>query len=133
MQSTSTKIVDIPENVSLIEYAQNTKGLYINLLNLCGKNPVTGKYECRYIITNKSLMGEKVKFEQAGQSIDATVVFSCLGTDYKTQKRFRRDFKKMVDQIAESYQKQERLDMHISGEHVDLKEMRKKGLLDDND
>ena len=129
MQSSKVKEIDIPQNMSLMEYAQANKGVFVNLLNLCGKNPITGKYEGRYILSNKNLTGEKVKFEQAGQSIDATVIYSCLGTDYKNQKQYRKEFKEALDNLVKDYKTQERLDAHIAGENVDLKQLRKKGLL----
>ena len=52
---TKTKEVEIPEGVSLMDYAKQTKGVYVNLLNLCGRSPATGKFEFRYMLSNKNL------------------------------------------------------------------------------
>jgi len=127
---TKTREVDIPEGMSLIDYAKQTKGVYINLLNLCGRSPASGRYEFRYMLSNKSLYGEKVKIVTAGQELDATVLYSCLGTDYRDKKQYREEFKKAVDELIKDYKTQERIDAHISSENYSLEELRKKGLLD---
>lgn len=127
---TKTREVEIPEEMSLMDYAKQTKGIYINLLNLCGRSPTSGKYEFRYMLSNKSLYGEKVKIVNAGQELDATVLYSCLGTDYRDKKQYREEFKKAVDELVKDFRTQERIDAHISSENYSLEELRKKGLLD---
>lgn len=127
---TKTKEINIPENMSLMDYAKQTKGVYVNVLNLCGRSPATGKYEFRYMLSNKNLYGEKVKIVHQGRDIDATVIYSCLGTDYRDKKQYREEFKKAVDDLIKDYKTQERIDAHISGENYSLEELRKKGLLD---
>jgi len=126
---TKTKEVEIPEGVSLMDYAKQTKGIYVNLLNLCGRSPATGKFEFRYMLSNKNLTGEKVKFVQAGESIDATVIYSCLGTDYRDKKQYRKEFKQAVDQLVKDFKTQEKIDRHIKDENYSLQDLRAKGLL----
>mgnify|MGYP000294437623 CR=1 FL=1 len=128
MSITKTKEVEIPANMSLMEYAQNTKGIYVNLLNLCGRSPA-GKYEFRYMLSNKNLLGEKVKFQMGAEETEASVIYSCLGTDYKNQKKYRREFKEAVDQLVKDYKNQERVEAHLATENYTLAEMRKKGLI----
>ena len=41
----------------------------------------------------------------------------------------KKEFKEALDKLVKDYKTQERLDAHIAGENVDLKQMRKKGLL----
>ena len=128
---TKTKEVDIPEGVSLMDYAKQTKGVYVNLLNLCGRSPATGKFEFRYMLSNKNLTGEKVKFIQNGEDIDATVIYSCLGTDYRDKKQYRTEFKNAVDQLVKDFKNQEKIDRHIKDENYSLQDLRAKGLLGD--
>jgi hypothetical protein len=126
---TKTKEVDIPEGVSLMDYAKQTKGIYVNLLNLCGRSPATGKFEFRYMLSNKNLTGEKVKFVQGSDTIDATVIYSCLGTDYRDKKQYRTEFKNAVDQLVKDFKNQEKIDRHIKDENYSLQDLRAKGLL----
>lgn len=126
---TKTKEVEIPEGVSLMDYAKQTKGVYVNLLNLCGRSPATGKFEFRYMLSNKNLTGEKVKFVQGDETIDATVIYSCLGTDYRDKKQYRTEFKNAVDQLVKDFKNQEKIDRHIKDENYSLQDLRAKGLL----
>ena len=104
---TKTKEVEIPEGMSLMDYAKQTKGIYINLTNLCGRSPATGKYEFRYMLSNKSLCGEKVKIINAGEELNATVIYSCLGTDYRDKKQYREEFKKAIENYPYLLEKRE--------------------------
>ena len=128
--NTKVKEVEIPEGTSLIDYAKQTKGVYINLLNLCGRSPATGKYEFRYMLSNKNLEGEKVQIIHQGRDLTVNVIYSCLGTDYKDKKQYREEFKKAVDQLVKDYKNQERVEAHIAGENYSLHDLRNKGLLD---
>lgn len=119
MQKNQVKTVDdAMPNESLMEYAQRTKGVYVNLLNLCGYNEKTKNYETMYILSNVNLTGEKVSFNNGGESMQATVIYSCLGVDYKASKKYRNEWKKARDGLIEDYKKQSKLDLHISTHNI---------------
>lgn len=119
MQKNQVKTVDdAMPNESLMEYAQRTKGVYVNLLNLCGYNEKTKNYETMYILSNVNLTGEKVSFNNGGEPMQATVIYSCLGVDYKASKKYRNEWKKARDGLIEDYKKQSKLDLHISTHNI---------------
>lgn len=119
MQKNQVKTVDdAMPNESLMEYAQRTKGVYVNLLNLCGYNEKTKNYETMYILSNVNLTGEKVSFNNGGEPMQATVIYSCLGADYKASKKYRNEWKKARDGLIEDYKKQSKLDLHISTHNI---------------
>lgn len=120
MQKTQVKVVDdASPNESLMEYAWNHKGIYVNLLNMCGYNEKTHNYETMYILSNVNLLGEKVSFNGKNQEpMQATVIYSCLGTDYKASKKYRNEWKKERDKLIEDYKSQMKLDMHISTHNI---------------
>jgi len=109
---------DIKPNESLMDFAQRTKGVFVNLLNMCGYNEKTGNYETMYVLSDSNLTGEKVRFQNGGQEIDAIVLYSVLGIDYKMGKRYRNEWKKHRDKIIADYKTQTKLDMHISSHNV---------------
>ena len=119
MQKNKIKIAeDSLPGESLMSYAQRTKGVFVNLLNLCGYNEITKNYETMYILSNVNLTGEKVSFSKNGETIQATVIYSCLGTDYKASKKYRNEWKKARDNLIKDYKNQVKLDLHISTHNI---------------
>lgn len=60
----ATKKADIDKNISYMEYAQMTKGVYVNMLNGCKYNETTGNYETLYLISEGGpLLGKNIKME----------------------------------------------------------------------
>lgn len=119
MQKAQVKVVDdAAPNESLMSYAQRTPGVFVNLLNLCGYNEITKKHETMYVLSNVNLIGEKVQFNSGKEQVQATVIYSCLGTDYKASKKYRNEWKKARDQLIEDYKSQTKLDMHISTHNI---------------
>lgn len=118
-----TKKKDISKNISYMEYAQMTKGVYVNLLNGCCYNEKTGNYETLYLISEGGpLYGKKIKMENG----EYTCIYSCLGTSYRDDPEIQKQWNDTRNQLIKDYQDQVTLESHIKQENIDLKKLRNK-------
>lgn len=112
--------IDMPHNISYMEYAQMTKGIYMNLMSGCRYNEITGEYETIYLISKGGpLFGQNVKTPDG----DYTCVYSCLGTSYRDDPSVRAEWKKAREDLIKDYQDQVALEKHIKTNNIDLKKL----------
>lgn len=127
----STKVIDLDntEFKSIQQYAENTKGVWMNMLNAVAYNPTDNKYHFPPIkYSDVNLEGEKIKFA-SGQEF--TVIFSCLASEFANKKKVKDAWWKKAKELVEAYKEQIKLDSYIASNNVDLKKLRKEGLLED--
>lgn len=116
----ATKKKDIAKNISYMEYAQMTKGVYVNLLNGCSYNEKTGQYETLYLISEGGpLFGKKIKMNNG----EYTCIYSCLGTSYRDDPEIRKQWKEARDGLINDYKDQVTLESHIKTNNIDLKKL----------
>jgi hypothetical protein len=124
-----TKIIDLTntEFSSEQEYAENTPGVFMNLLGGCYYDPVTNKYKLPPIkYSSVSLLGEKIRFNN---NQEFTVLFSCLGVEYKHKKEVYNKWWEEARKLVDAYKEQVKIDEHIRTNNTDLKKLRREGLL----
>jgi hypothetical protein len=124
-----TKHVDISEKeyASQQEWAENTKGVYMNLLGGVRWDPTDNKYKMAPIkYSTVPLEGEKIQF---GGGQEFIVMFSCLAEEYAHKKEVRDLWWEKANEVVNSYKEQKQLQDHIATNNTDLKRLRKEGLL----
>lgn len=126
------KAIEIPEGMSPQEWAEQTPGIYMNLVGMAGKNPVDGKYHFAPIkYSDANLEGEKVRYANGSE---ATVLFSCLAMEYKHKKSVYDAWWKAANDAIESLKKQEQIENYVQQNNIDLKKLRNEGsLVEDGD
>lgn len=113
------------------EYAENTPGVYMNMLGGIRWDPIDNKYKAAPIkYSDVDLTGEKIRFS-GGQEF--TVIFSCLATEYKNKAEVRNAWYEAAQKLKEDYIEQTKLEKHIASNNTDLKKLRKEGALLDQD
>jgi len=121
--------IEIPEGYSEQAWAEQTPGVYMNMLGMAGKNPVDGKYHFAPIkYSDVNMEGEKVKFADGRE---ATVIFSCLAMEYKNKKEVYDQWWAKAKEAIESLKEQEQIENYVKQENIDLKDLRKQGMLDE--
>lgn len=84
-----TKEVDIPEGVSMFDWAQTQDGVWLNLKNTCRRNPHTGEYETQY--------------ECSMAPLKEGVIFSCLATEYRDRQEVRDEWQNLRLQLIQHF------------------------------
>lgn len=128
-----SKYIDISgkEFASEQQWAENTKGIFMNMLAGVRWDPVDNKYKMAPIkYSDVNLEGEKIKFS-SGQEF--TVVFSCLASDYANKKEVKDLWWEKANELVSSYKEQKKLEAHITSNNTDLKRLRKEGVLKDQE
>lgn len=122
------KFIDISDKFSSAqEFAEQTKGIWMNMLNAVYYNEVDNKYHMSPIkYSDTNLTGEKIKFS-SGQEL--TVVFSCLAEEFAHKKEVKDAWWKKANELVEAYKEEMKLDAHIKSNNTDLKKLRKEGAL----
>lgn len=129
MAITQTNI-QIPEGLTEQEWAEQTPGVYMNLIGLAGKNPVDGKYHFAPIkYSDVSLEGEKIKY--GPNNVEATVLFSCLAMEYKHKKEVYDKWWEKSREAIKALEEQQQIENYIKQENIDLKKLRNEGSLND--
>lgn len=124
--------IQIPDGLTEQEWAEQTPGVYMNLIGLAGKNPVDGKYHFAPIkYSDVNMEGEKVKYSDGRE---ATVLFSCLAMEYKNKKEVYDMWWAKAREAIESLREQEQIENYVKQNNMDLKDLRKSGALqEEND
>ena len=124
--------IQIPDGLTEQEWAEQTPGVYMNLIGLAGKNPVDGKYHFAPIkYSDVNMEGEKVKY---GDGREATVLFSCLAMEYKNKKEVYDMWWAKAREAIESLREQEQIENYVKQNNMDLKDLRRSGALqEEND
>jgi hypothetical protein len=128
-----TKHVDISEKeyASQQEWAENTKGVYMNLLGGVRWDPTDNKYKMAPIkYSDVNLEGEKIRFS-GGQ--EYTVVFSCLAKEYAHKTEVREAWWEKARSLVEAFKEERKLDGYLASNNTDLKKLRSEGNLLDKD
>lgn len=129
----TSKVIDLDQTEfkSIQQYAENTKGVWMNMLNAVAYNPTDNKYHFPPIkYSDVNLEGEKIKFS-SGQEF--TVIFSCLASEFAHKKEVKDAWWNKAKELVKAYKEQAKLDSYIASNNVDLKKLRKIGALDDNE
>lgn len=129
----TTKYIDLSntEYTSQQEYAENTKGIYMNMLGGCRFDPLDNKYKMAPIkYSDTPLEGEKIKFA-SGQEF--TVIFSCLAEEYAHKKEVKDKWWAKANELVDAYKQQNQIEEHIKSNNTDLKRLRKEGALKEED
>lgn len=125
----TTKIVNPSdtEYTSEQNWAENTKGVFMNMLNGVSFNTVDNKYHMMPIkYSDVNLTGEKIKFAN-GQ--EYTVVFSCLASEYAHKQEVKDAWWNAAKDLIEGYKNAQKIEDHIATNNVDLKKLRSEGSL----
>lgn len=129
MAITNTAI-QIPDGMTEQEWAEQTPGVYMNLIGLAGKNPIDGKYHFAPIkYSDVNMEGEKVKYGKNGT--EATVIFSCLAMEYKNKKEVHDLWWAKAREAIKTLQEQEQIENYVKQENIDLKKLRNEGSLNE--
>ena len=113
------------------DWAEHTKGVYMNLLSGCRYDPIDHKYKIAPIkYSTTPLEGEKIKFANNQEFI---VLFSCLADEYHNKKEVYDKWWEKTNELVDAYKEQMKLEAHIASNNTDLKKLRKEGLLEDQD
>lgn len=129
----TNKVIDLKDTkfTSEQEWAENTNGIYMNMLNGIRWDPIDNKFKMAPIkYSDVPLEGEKLKFA-GGQEF--TVIYSCLGVEYKNKKEVRDTWWAKAEQLKKDYIEQTKLEAHIATNNTDLKKLRQEGALKDQD
>lgn len=129
----TTKVIDLDKTdfKSEQQFAENTKGVWMNMLNAVAYNEIDNKYHFPPIkYSDVNLEGEKIKFA-SGQEF--TVIFSCLASEYANKKEVKDAWWNKANELVKAYKEQNKLDAYIATNNIDLKKLRKEGKLDDKD
>lgn len=123
--------IQIPDGLTEQEWAEQTPGVYMNLVGLAGKNPVDGKYHFAPIkYSDVNLEGEKIKY---GNGLEATVIYSCLAMEYKHKKEVHDEWWAKAREAIKTLQEQEQIENYVKQENIDLKKLRNQGSLEDKE
>lgn len=121
--------IEIPEGLTEQQWAEQTPGVYMNLVGLAGKNPVDGKYHFAPIkYSDVSLEGEKIKY---GNGTEATVIYSCLAMEYKHKKEVYNKWWEKANEAIEMLKKQDQIENYVQQNNLDLKKLRNEGSLNE--
>ena len=121
--------IQIPDGLTEQEWAEQTPGVYMNLIGLAGKNPIDGKYHFAPIkYSDVNMEGEKVKY---GDGREAVVLFSCLAMEYKNKKEVYDMWWAKAREAIESLQEQEKIENYTKQNNMDLKDLRRSGALEE--
>jgi len=127
------KVVDLTdtEYTSEQEWAENTKGIYMNLLAGIRHDPVDNKYKIVPIkYSNTPLEGEKVKFASGQEFI---VICSVLAEEFANKQEVKDKWIACMKKLKDDYIEARKLDAHIASHNTDLRKLRKEGNLLDKD
>ena len=128
----TTKLIDLKdtEYKSAQEYAENSNGVYMNMLGGVRFDEITGKYIMAPIkYSDANLEGEKIRFNNG---VELQVIFSCLAKEYKNKKEVYNQWWDKAEEMIRMYKEQKQLESHIKSENLDLKKLREEGSLDDD-
>ncbi len=128
----TTKLIDLKdtEYKSAQEYAENSNGVYMNMLGGVRFDETTGKYIMAPIkYSDANLEGEKIRFNNG---VELQVIFSCLAKEYKNKKEVYNQWWDKAEEMIRMYKEQKQLESHIKSENLDLKKLREEGSLDDD-
>ena len=121
--------IQIPDGLTEQEWAEQTPGVYMNLIGLAGKNPIDGKYHFAPIkYSDVNMEGEKVKY---GDGREAVVLFSCLAMEYKNKKEVYDMWWAKAREAIESLKEQEDIENYTKQNNIDLKDLRRSGALEE--
>lgn len=113
------------------QWAENTPGVFMNLLGGCRWDPIDNKYKIVPIkYSSVDLTGEKIRFAN-GQEFQ--VLYSCLAMDYANRQEIKDKWWEEAHKLVDGYKEQKQLKEHIASNNTDLKRLRKEGLLLDKD
>lgn len=121
--------IQIPDGETEQSWAEQTPGVYMNLVAMAGKNPVDGKYHFAPIVySDVNMEGEKVKYPDGRE---ATVIFGCLAMEYKNKKEVYDAWWAKAQEAVKALKEQEQIETYVKQNNVDLKKLRNQGSLDD--
>lgn len=126
----TTKEIDLTksEYKTAQEYAQNTVGVYMNMLGGVRYDELTGKYIMAPIkYSDANLEGEKIRFSNG---MELQVVFSCLASDYKNKKEVYNQWWDKANEIIKMYKEQKQIENYVKENNIDLKKLKDEGSLD---
>lgn len=128
----TTKNIDLSkEYASEQQWAENTNGVFMNMLNGVTYNEVDKKYHLLPIkYSDVNLEGEKIRFS-GGQ--EYTVVFSCLAKEYAHKTEVREAWWEKARSLVEAFKEERKLDGYLASNNTDLKKLRSEGNLLDKD
>ncbi len=125
----TTTNIQIPDGLTEQEWAEQTPGVYMNLIGLAGKNPIDGKYHFAPIkYSDVNMEGEKVKYSDGRE---ATVLFSCLAMEYKNKKEVYDMWWAKAREAINSLKEQEKIETYTKQNNIDLKDLRRSGALEE--
>ncbi|MGN1392592.1 MAG: hypothetical protein ACI4V7_00900 [Succinivibrionaceae bacterium] len=126
------KVVDISsKELTKQQYAESTKGIYMNMLCGCRWDPVDNKYKMAPIVySDVPLEGEKVKY---GSGQEFVVNYSCLAEEFAHKTEVKDMWWKKAQEIVDMYKEQCQIEDHIKSHNTDLKKLRKEGVLKDQE
>lgn len=126
------KTIDISDKeLTKQQYAEQTKGVYMNMLCGCRWDPVDNKYKMPPIIySDIPLEGETVK---SGGGQDFIVNYSCLAEEYAHKQEIKDMWWNKAQEVVKMYKEQQQIAEHIKSNNTDLKKLRKEGVLKDQD
>jgi len=128
MTITTKEIKPSTEYASEQDWAENTVGVYMNMLSGCRFDPIDNTYKVAPIkYSDTSLYGEKLKF---ANNVELTVIHSCLATEYKNNSDVREEWWNKAKELVASYKAQSQLEEHLATTNTDLTKLRNEGLLD---
>lgn len=123
--------IEIPEGYSPQEWAEQTPGVYMNLVAMAGKNPIDNKYHFSSIqYSDVNMEGEKVKYPDGRE---ATIVFSCLAMEYKNKKEVYDQWWSKANEVIKMLKEQEQVETYVKQNNIDLKKLREQGSLEDKE
>jgi hypothetical protein len=128
----TTKNIDLSkEYASEQQWAENTNGVFMNMLNGVTYNEIDKKYHLLPIkYSDVNLEGEKIRFS-GGQ--EYTVVFSCLAKEYAHKTEVRDAWWQKARSLVEAFKEERKLDGYLASNNTDLKKLRSQGNLLDKD
>lgn len=111
------------------QYAENTTGVWMNMLGGVRFDPVDNKYKLAPIkYSDCSLEGETIKF---GNGVELQVLYSCLAKDYANKKEVYNEWWENAKKIVQKYKEQMQVKEYVESNDIDLKKLREQGSLDD--
>jgi hypothetical protein len=123
--------IEIPEGYTEQQWAEQTPGVYMNMIAMAGKNPVDNKYHFAPIqYSDVNMEGEKVKYPDGRE---ATVVFSCLAMEYKNKKEVYDQWWAKAKEVVKMLKEQEQIETYVQQNNIDLKKLRDQGSLEDKE
>lgn len=110
------------------QWAENTKGIYMNMLNGVAFDQVDQKYHMLPIqYSDVNMEGEKVRFNDNREFM---VIYSCLATEYAHKEEIRNEWWAKARALVEDYKKAQQVEDYINSNNgIDLKRMRQDGTL----